>query len=125
MALKVSLVGQVMRRAETVPDNRSTVHEGFLGLFDNKEKENRYTEITADKSFSIENKGGWIGQTDKYWQAIFVPDQKVVSDMRFEREEDFYRSSFKTDANIVAGASITRTTKLFAGAKELKLINSY
>ncbi|MBR6411686.1 MAG: membrane protein insertase YidC [Alphaproteobacteria bacterium] len=123
--LKASLVGRVVRNTETVPDSRSTVHEGFLGLFDSKEKESRYMEITAEKSFVIENKGGWIGQTDKYWQAIFVPDQSAVSQMRFERDGEFYQSSFKTDADIAAGASLTRTTKLFAGAKELKLINSY
>ena len=123
--MKASLVGQVVRNAEAVPDGRSTVHEGFLGLFDNKEKESRYMEITADKSFVVENKGGWIGQTDKYWQAIFVPDQNAVSQMRFEREGDIYKSSFKTDTEIGAGKSVTRTTKLFAGVKELELINTY
>ena len=124
-SLKANLVGQIVRNAEVIPDNRSTVHEGFLGLFDEKEKESRYSEITADKSLITENKGGWIGQTDKYWQAIFVPDQNSMSQMRFERDGDFYRSSFTADTEIAAGTSLTRTTKLFAGAKELKLINSY
>jgi len=123
--LKAALVGKIVRNAESVPDNRSAVHEGFLGLFDNKEKESRYAEITAEKSFMTDNKGGWIGQTDKYWQAIFVPDQNAVSQMRFERVGEVYQSSFKTDADIAAGSVLTRTTKLFAGAKELKLINDY
>ena len=123
--LKAALVGKIVRNAESVPDNRSAVHEGFLGLFDNKEKESRYAEITAEKSFLTDNKGGWIGQTDKYWQAIFVPDQEAISQMRFERVGEVYQSSFKTDADIAAGSVLTRTTKLFAGAKELKLINDY
>ena len=123
--LKASLIGEIIRNAETIPDNRSAVHEGFLGLFDNKEKESRYMEITPDKSYVTENKGGWIGQTDKYWQAIFIPDQNVVSQMRFDRSGDLYQASFKTDALINAGANITKVTKLFAGVKELKLINAY
>jgi len=123
--IKAALTGQISRNAEAIPNDRSSVHVGFLGLFDNKEKESRYIEITADKSFLTDNQGGWIGQTDKYWQAIFVPDQKEVSQMKFERVGDLYQSSFTTSANIPTGQSITRTTKLFAGAKELKLINSY
>ncbi|MDY6408200.1 MAG: membrane protein insertase YidC [Pseudomonadota bacterium] len=124
-SLKTVLVGDIIRDAQTVPDNRSSVHEGFLGLFDNKEKENRYTEVTAEKSFTTDNKGGWIGQTDKYWQAIFIPDQQDISKMRFAKEGDFYHSSFTTASDIATGTNMTKTTKLFAGAKELKLINSY
>jgi len=124
-ALSGQLEGKIVRAADSVPEGRSTVHEGFLGLFDNKEKESRYPEIKEDKSFSVENQGGWIGQTDKYWQAIFVPDQSTVSTMKFEKIGEDYVSSFRTPVTVAAGQTLTRTTKLFAGAKELKLINDY
>ena len=124
-AVSGQLEGQIIRAVDSVPNNRSTVHEGFLGLFDNKEKESRYLEIKDDKSFSFENQGGWIGQTDKYWQAIFVPDQTTVSTMKFEKVGENYVSSFKSPVTVAAGQSMTRVTKLFAGAKELKLINDY
>ena len=120
-----ALTGRVVRSADSVPDNRSTVHEGFLGLFDNKEKEVRYPDITDESSFTTENKGGWIGQTDKYWQAIFVPDQTLSSTMSFKRTGDTYISAFTTPMTIAGGQTITLTTRLFAGAKELKLINDY
>ena len=124
-AVSGGLEGQIIRAVDSVPNNRSTVHEGFLGLFDNKEKESRYPEIKDDKSFSVENQGGWIGQTDKYWQAIFVPDQTTMSTMKFEKVGENYVSSFKSPMTVAAGQSMTRVTKLFAGAKELKLINDY
>ena len=124
-ALSGQLEGKIIRAADSVSESRSTVHEGFLGLFDNKEKESRYPEIKEDKSFSVENQGGWIGQTDKYWQAIFVPDQSTVSTMKFEKIGEDYVSSFRTPVTVAAGQTLTRTTKLFAGAKELKLINDY
>ena len=119
------LIGQITRAESDIPTDRSTVHEGFLGLFDNKEKEERYTAISDDKPFMTDNQGGWIGMTDKYWQTIFVPDQQDVSHMKFEKARDNYISSFTMPTTVPAGQTITRTTKLFAGAKELDLINMY
>ncbi len=124
--IKAAPVGQVVRNAESVQTNRSSVHQGFLGFFDNREVEESYDDITADEPFVAENKGGWIGITDKYWQAVLVPDQAQTSTMRFDRKGDDYVASMTGQTETIApGASLTRETRLFAGAKELSLINAY
>ncbi len=121
-----ALHGQIVRQADTVTVNRSSVHQGFLGYFDNREVEEDYDDITADEGFATDNTGGWIGITDKYWQAVFVPDQAQKARMTFERQGDAYMASFVGHPDtIAAGAGLTRTTRLFAGAKELSLINAY
>lgn len=123
--VSTALTGRIVRKADSIPSGRSTVHEGFLGLFNNREEEVRYAEIKEDKTKSVENKGGWFGITDKYWQTIFVPEQDAVSVMTFAKADDAYVSSFKMPAVIGAGETVNRTTRLFAGAKELNLINDY
>lgn len=124
-AARVNLKGSVWRQTNDVPKDRSTVHEGFLGLFDNKEKEERYTDITSEKPFQTENTGGWIGMTDKYWQTVWIPDQQVVSKMTFEEKGDRYIAAFDMPVAVGGGETVTRKTRLFAGAKELDLINAY
>ena len=124
-ATTTNLKGTIWRLTDSVTDQRSTVHEGFLGLFDNKEAEERYTAITPDKPFHTDNKGGWIGMTDKYWQTIWIPDQQVSARMSFEQAGDRYVASFDTPVTVRGGETVKRETRLFAGAKELDLINAY
>ena len=124
-SFQATLTGQVIRQADSIKQERTSVHEGFLGLFNNREEEVRYNDIKEDKPQTLENKGGWIGQTDKYWQAIFVPDQETTVNMRFAKVGEDFISSFEAPITVGAGETITRTTRLFAGAKELQLINDY
>lgn len=120
------LNGKIIRQADTVTSNRSSVHQGFLGYFDNREVEEDYDDITAEEGFETDNTGGWVGITDKYWQTVFVPDQTQKSRMAFDRKGDDYIASFTTNSETIpVGDKITRTTRLFAGAKELSLINAY
>ena len=123
--VNMTLTGKVWRTTDSVPSDRSTVHEGFLGLFDNTEKEERYAAITPDKPFQTQNKGGWIGLTDKYWQTIWVPDQQATVQMAFQQADDRYVASFQEPVKIKAGETVKRVTRLFGGAKELDLINAY
>lgn len=123
--LNLALTGKVIRAEDSIEVNRSSVHVGFLGLFDNQAEEEDYTSIKENEQQTVQNKGGWIGITDKYWQAIFVPEQSVTSDMTFAKVGTNYVSSFKTPATVKANETITHTTKLFTGPKELSLIEEY
>lgn len=124
--VSATLNGRVERSVDSVPNNRVAVHEGFLALVDNHAEESRYAEIKADEDKVMTATGGWIGMTDKYWQTLFVPEQNMVSDMTYARHDDFYVASFTGRPETVApGATLTHTTRLFSGAKELHLINAY
>lgn len=123
--LNLALTGKIIRAEDSIEVNRSSVHVGFLGLFDNQAEEEDYTSIKENEPQTIQNKGGWIGITDKYWQAVWVPEQNMASDMTFAKLGTDYVSSFKTPATVKANETITHTTKLFAGPKELSLIEEY
>ena len=124
-AIEARLIGRVERTVDSVNTTQSSVHEGFLSLVDNTRVEERWSAIEPGDSKAMATKGGWIGMTDKYWQAIFVPEQSATTQMTFNTTETNYTATFQNTAEIAAGATKTQTTKLFAGAKELSLINDY
>lgn len=124
-AIEARLIGRVERVVDSVNTTQSSVHEGFLSLVDNTRVEERWSAIEPGDSKAMATKEGWIGMTDKYWQAIFVPEQSATTQMTFNATETNYTATFQNTAEIAAGATKTQTTKLFAGAKELSLINDY
>lgn len=124
-AIEARLIGRMERTVDSVNTTQSSVHEGFLSLVDNTRVEERWSAIEPGDSKAMATKGGWIGMTDKYWQAIFVPEQSATTQMTFNATETNYTATFQNTAEIAAGATKTQTTKLFAGAKELSLINDY
>ena len=124
--ISVALNGQVNRQMTADNMSASVVHEGFLSLIDGKLIEKDYSDV-EDDSFSDKTTGGWMGVTDKYWQSVMIFDQALKDvDVSFGRQGDLYTASFKTGyETITAGSTLTRTTRLFAGAKKLDLINAY
>jgi YidC/Oxa1 family membrane protein insertase len=70
---------------------------------------------------------GWLGFTDKYWAATVVPGKPFES--RFAKFSDpaiSYQADFHEDAvTVPAGGSVESTDRLFAGAKQVALVNSY
>ena len=75
--------------------------------------------------------GGWLGMTDKYWAAALIPDQKLLYDGQRLGGQGRARSHFQTD--FAAGrrlecrraAKRSSTSNLFAGAKQVTLIEAY
>ena len=124
--ISVALNGQVNRHMTADKLSPSVVHEGFLSLIDGKLVEKDYSDV-EDDNFSDKTTGGWIGITDKYWQSVMIFDQALKDvDVSFKRHENLYKASFQTPNETIAqGGALTRTTRLFAGAKKLDLINAY
>lgn len=112
------------------------LHEGLIGVLDGKLKEVKYTEAKSegDKkggiAFDSTGTGGWAGFTDKYWLTALIPDLAVPSTAAYRHiadNGDRYQVDFVTkDAQTAApGATTALTTRLFAGAKEVHLLDSY
>lgn len=122
--INVALNGQIKRTLEKEPQI-SGVHEGFVGVLDQTLYEEKYADI-RENDFSKETTGGWMGITDKYWLTSFILDNNQPADVSFNHQDKKYTASFTTSAQTIpVGGKITQTTRLFAGAKELKLINAY
>jgi len=121
--------GRVVR-SNPNPGNYVVLHEGAVGYLDNGLKEVKYEELKKTPQDSIHTRGGWLGMTDKYWLVALVPDQNLSVQTHFKsqetREGTSYASSFTEPKTTVdPGKSFTATTRLFAGAKSLDLLDHY
>ncbi len=123
--ISIALNGQIVRQVGEQPMT-ATVHEGFVSVLNNTLVEEKYTDVKSTP-FTESTTGGWMGLTDKYWQTVMIFDPSVSTDVQFKKvREDVYAAVFTSAPAVVpAGQSVTRTTRTFAGAKDLDLINDY
>ena len=104
------------------------LHEGPLGVFDGTLEEEDYDDIQEAKSKKYSSTGGWLGITDKYWLVALAPDQdrKFSATINHFLEDDRYRVDYLFDGQqIPAGGTAATSSYLFAGAKEVKLLDTY
>ena len=110
------------------PENisRSVVHEGFTGIIDGDLKEVQYAKID-EKGENYETKGGWISFNDKYWFSSFIfnDDTKLKINLRKIKDNVFQVDYRAQPIQIQSGSSATFSTDLYAGAKEIKLLDKY
>jgi YidC/Oxa1 family membrane protein insertase len=105
------------------------LHEGPVGVFNGRLQEPGYDDI-KEKPITEASNGGWLGITDKYWLAALIPDQGAKVNARFlhsrEGTVDKYQADWLGEQVTVApGASAENTSRLFGGAKEVKLLDYY
>ncbi len=128
----------VHRNYQPVTAGYYILHEGPIGVLDGTLRDPKYETTKADAAkndgvaLSVPTTGGWLGITDKYWLTAVVADQasKEIGSVRYVKPAggtDHYEAGFiSADAATVApGASVTTTSRAFAGAKEVQLLNHY
>ncbi len=106
------------------------LHEGPIGVFNEKLQEPSYADLRDKKAIAYDSRGGWLGMVDKYWLVSLIPDQKADVKARFTHTlaggADRYQVDYLGPAATVApGQSAESTSRLFAGAKEVHLLDSY
>ncbi len=107
------------------------LHEGPIGAFQDVLEEEDYEDVEDEGSFTYEGTGGWIGITDKYWLVALIPDSDIPVRGQFlytgDGKKDKYQADFTgQDATVLApGAVAEATSRIFAGAKEVKLLDDY
>jgi YidC/Oxa1 family membrane protein insertase len=120
----------LISRANKSPDPDSwTVHVGPIGVFDGAANYDinwdTLDESPTGKQFNT--RGGWLGFTDKYWLTALAPpaDQSFTASLR-KAPSGAYQADY-ADAPVIVppGQAVTTTTRLFAGAKEVDLLNRY
>ena len=106
-------------------------YEGPIGGFDGGGKEVKYKDITADQPVTQDSHGGWVGFTDKYWLTSVAPQSQALPITgRFTRSDASDAAKYQVDwlgagVTIAPGSSGSSASYLFAGAKEVKLIDGY
>jgi YidC/Oxa1 family membrane protein insertase len=114
------------------------LHEGFVGVLDGRLHEWTYSDAKEEAqkrrgpAFEQEATGGWVGITDKYWLTALTPaDQSTRIRAAYRHVADGGQDRWQVDvatpaAQVVApGAQAELATRLFAGAKEVALLDGY
>ncbi|WP_273720947.1 MULTISPECIES: membrane protein insertase YidC [unclassified Bartonella] len=114
------------------------LHEGMIAIAGDTLKTEKYKALTeldpnphnGQKSISFSKvTGGWIGITDKYWAVAVIPPQDKEYTSRFiyfDRLQTHYQSDLLGSLLTIApNETKTITNHLFAGAKQVEIINHY
>ncbi|APO66142.1 membrane protein insertase OxaA/YidC [Rhizobium gallicum] len=125
----ISSYGRVTRYNKPTTPSVYVLHEGFIGVIGDGLVESKYSAVEEEAVTPAKSTGGWLGITDKYWAATIVPPQKSAYEARFSHFTDGqprYQADYKEDAVTVApGQSIELKNLVFAGAKEVPVIDGY
>ena len=84
--------------------------------------------LDEDKSgITRDSRGGWLGFTDKYWLTALAPAANAPVDASLRKSATgAYQADYAGAPFILApGQAVTSETRLFAGAKEKKLLDRY
>jgi YidC/Oxa1 family membrane protein insertase len=105
--------------------------EGMIGYLDGSLQEVKYSSLSPGKPDDYSSTtGGWLGFTDKYWLTSLIPPQKEPIKARFTHTVEHGVAHYQTDylgpeATIAPGAEHVVSTRFFAGAKEVDLLDAY
>jgi len=123
--------GLISRHGTPLTQGYYILHEGLIGVLgDQGLQEETYKKIEEKKSITFKATNAWLGITDKYWAATLLPDVKAPIQARFSADTagpiKTYQTDFLGDSQTIApGASATSNTRLFAGAKEVAIVDGY
>jgi len=109
------------------------LHEGYVGVLGGRLHETTYKSAKSETTpLQQDTNGGWAGFTDKYWLAAINPvdaAQPMKATWRHVAEggQDRWQVDFAAPAPqaVAPGATASIGTRVFAGAKEVHLLDSY
>jgi YidC/Oxa1 family membrane protein insertase len=125
--------GFIWREGQPPVSTSYLLHEGPIGVIDGTLKEIKYTALKGEKPVEQSAVGGWLGFTDKYWLTALIPDQasEVKTAFRFTGTTgtppiERYQADYLGPALTVPQGGVAGTSdRIFAGAKEVKLLDQY
>jgi YidC/Oxa1 family membrane protein insertase len=104
--------------------------EGIIGYLDGSLHEVKYSALTPGEPINFTSTGGWLGFTDKYWLTSLIPAQNEPVKANFTHTLENGVAHYQTDylgpaITIAPNATESASTRFFAGAKELNLLEAY
>lgn len=106
-----------------------TSHVGPVGVFNGAAHyDSNWSDVSTAGTQRFSTTGGWLGFTDQYWLAAVIPGQgnAVEASFRHNGTTDAFQADYMGTARIVPpGQAFVTTSHLFAGAKEVGLLESY
>jgi YidC/Oxa1 family membrane protein insertase len=117
-----------------MPQNQAyyILHEGLIGVVDGSLEQITYKKaIGQQQPATFKAKSGWLGITDKYWAATVVPEQGKDFEARLSATsgapgaEHFQSDYLRGGVSVPAGGKAETKGYVFAGAKEVNLVDRY
>jgi YidC/Oxa1 family membrane protein insertase len=127
----LSSYGRVTRFNKPTTPSIYVLHEGFIGVIgEHGLNEVAYGKVEDEAPIQPgKTTTGWLGITDKYWAATIVPPQATPYEAKFAHFPDGrprYQADYKHDPITIApGQSADLKTLVFAGAKQVPLVDGY
>lgn len=105
------------------------LHEGLIGVLNERLQEYKYSKLKEETELKDTTTGGWLGITDKYWLVALAPDQSEQVKTTFRHTlangDKWQVDYLGTGRQLAPGASVESAHRIFAGAKEVKLLQRY
>jgi YidC/Oxa1 family membrane protein insertase len=100
---------------------------GPMAVSDGAAQYINYSDVEAGPQ-QFTTKGGWVGFTDHYWLTALIPDQGGTVQLAQRQSPS---KSFQADyalpkpLEVQPGKQVSYTSRFFAGAKEVKVLDEY
>ncbi|MBI2233567.1 MAG: membrane protein insertase YidC, partial [Micavibrio aeruginosavorus] len=133
-AAKVTLYPYAYVAGIGIPEGfskQTIAHEGPIGYLGDKLHEVKYKDLDEKGALEFAAAKGWIGITEKYWLTTLVPEQGEMVKYRFVATpaadgKSRYQADMRgAGREIAPGASAESVSRLFAGAKEVRVLDRY
>jgi YidC/Oxa1 family membrane protein insertase len=116
------------RTSRTADLDTWNVHSGPIGEFGGAVNFDwDYDDVEEERTVSPPGRSGWLGFTDIYWLSALVPQDgaRTTADFRSLGSEQFRADLIYDPVTVAPGRQVSRTTRLFAGAKESEVLDDY
>ena len=128
--IRINPIAKIRRTDTPKTQGFFILHEGPIGLANNVLEEIDYKDLKKKRKIEYNSKGGWFGITDKYWLATLIPDQNSNVTTTYNFYTINNKEKYQVDytggiIEIPSNKSITIENLLYAGAKEVKILDKY
>jgi YidC/Oxa1 family membrane protein insertase len=122
----------LIQRDGTPPtSNIYILHEGMIGVLGTAGlREITYSDLDKTRPPVERQTTGWLGITDKYWAAAVIPDQTTPYEGHFisqlvGTQRSYQALYLKQPHALQPGTAASTTHRIFAGAKEVRVVEGY
>jgi YidC/Oxa1 family membrane protein insertase len=118
----------VNRTSRSASVDTWNVHSGPIGDFAGEvDFAWNYDDVAEEGPVNPPGAAGWIGFTDIYWLSALVPQEGAGAEGAWRSlGSDIYRADLLYEpVTVQPSRQVTRTTRLFVGAKESEVLDHY
>ncbi|WP_374297762.1 membrane protein insertase YidC [Sphingomonas sp.] len=126
-AVPVAAYGLVNRSGVSKDPDSWTIHTGPMSVNNGAAHYKPDFSDVDEGPQRFSTRGGWLGFTDKYWLTALIPDQAAQFEGQFRAGAGkTYQADYAVaPRNVAPGQAVTQTSRFFAGAKEVRLLDRY